>query len=90
MNANVTTELMEPKETLSMAEQARSGMKVWVLHDDDQDGNIYGIHGVTSDPAVAKLWETEYERYKADAFELDDMRRIADIFQINGEASPQQ
>jgi hypothetical protein len=36
-------------------------MKVWVLHDDDKDGNIYGIHGVTSDPAVAKLWETEYE-----------------------------
>jgi hypothetical protein len=49
-------------------------MKVWVLHDDDKDGNIYGIHGVTSDPAVAKLWETEYEYYKADAFEIDDMR----------------
>jgi hypothetical protein len=65
-------------------------MKVWVLHDDDKDGNIYGIHGVTSDPAVAKLWETEYECYKADAFEIDDMRRVADIFQINAEALPQQ
>jgi hypothetical protein len=65
-------------------------MKVWVLHDDDQDGNIDGIQGVTSHPAVAKLWETEYKCYKADAFELDDMRRIADIFQMNGEALPQQ
>jgi hypothetical protein len=63
-------------------------MKVWVLHEDDEDGNIEGIHGVTSDPAVAKLWETEYKCYKADAFELDDMRRIADIFQMNGEALP--
>ena len=60
------------------------------LHDDDQDGNIYGIDGVTSDPAVAELWETEYEYCRADAFEIDDMRRIADIFQINAEALPQQ
>ena len=65
-------------------------MKVWVLHDDDQHGNIYGIHGVTSDLAVAKLWEAEFEYYKADAFELDDMRIVADIFQINAEALPQQ
>jgi hypothetical protein len=36
-------------------------MKVWVLHDDNQDGTICGIHGVTSHPAVAKLWEAEYE-----------------------------
>jgi len=65
-------------------------MKVWVLHDDDEGGNICGIHGVTSDPAVAKLWEIEYEYYKADPFELDDTRQIADIFQINGEALSQQ
>ena len=65
-------------------------MKVWVLHDDDEDGNICGIHGVTSHPAVAKLWEAEYECYKAEVFELDDTRRIADIFQINGEILPQQ
>jgi hypothetical protein len=65
-------------------------MKVWVLHDDDKGGTIYGIHGVTNDPAVAKLWETEYEYYNADAFEIHDMRRIADIFQMNGEALPQQ
>jgi hypothetical protein len=61
-------------------------MRVWVLQDDDQDGNIQGIHGVTSDPALAKLWEIEYKCYKADAFELDDMSIIADILQINGEA----
>jgi hypothetical protein len=67
-----------------------TGMRVWVLHDDDEDGNIYGIHGVTSDPGVAKLWETEYPYYKADAFELDDLDRIADIFQFLSEAFPQK
>jgi hypothetical protein len=71
-------------------EQRVTRMKVWVLHDDDEDGSILGIHGVTSDAAIAKLWEIEYKYYKADAFELDDMSSIAEIFEMNGEASPHQ
>jgi uncharacterized protein YbbK (DUF523 family) len=45
----------------------------------------------TGSPAIPpspSCGRTEYKCYKADAFELDDMRSIADIFHMNGEALP--
>ncbi len=47
-------------------------MKVWVLYDTDEEGEIAGLTGVTMDAETAGLWRAEFPLYRAEEFDTDD------------------
>jgi len=66
-------------------------MKVWVLYDEDEEGEILGITGVTTDPETAAIWRAEYPLYLAKEFETDDaLRAVLEILAMNAQAQPLQ
>jgi len=59
-------------------------MKVWVLYDEDEEGEILGITGVTTDPETAGLWRAEFPLYVAKEFETDDaLHDVLEILAMN-------
>lgn len=59
-------------------------MKVWVLHDVDERGEILGITGVTTDAETAAIWRAEFPLYVAEEFDTDDaLREVSEIIAMN-------
>ena len=59
-------------------------MKIWVLYDEDEEGEIVGITGVTNDPETAAIWRAECPLYLAKEFETDDaLRNVLEILAMN-------
>ena len=55
-------------------------MKGWVLYDTDEEGEIVGITGVTTDAETAAIWRAESPLYRAEKFDTDDA--LSDVLAI--------
>jgi len=59
-------------------------MKVWVLYDTEEGGEIIGITGVTTDPKTAAIWRAEFSVYRAEEFDTDNApREVLKILAMN-------
>ena len=55
-------------------------MKVWALYDTDEEGEIAGITGVTTDAGTAWLWRAKSPLSRAEEFDPDDA--LSDVLAI--------
>jgi len=67
-------------------------MKVWVLYDcDSRNGQIIGIDAVTTDSAVAEMWQRECRLYGAEQFDTDEaLEYLSEVFAMNREGRKRQ